>query len=211
MELEEKVALLKEHSTLVRSTDKKAHNFRLNFNKFSDPEIKSLGFRSANGCVFVGEYTNVTEVVYSKYKDEDYEITDREVVKLLLAYAESENIPLNKWLCKETGYVPGTMKTSFGKFLIITADDLADTGVIADGYDSQGFKPYGSLEEAQEKLGKLLSAEFGTDRDTYLSYDGEDESQWYNYQKILNKEADGTHITVWSNSERYGYQIIRIA
>ena len=105
LSLPEKVKLLTENSTLVYNNyeGSNPYSFRVNFNKYSQEEIKSLGFKNANGCVYFGE-NGAHGVEYTTLRDVDYEIYDKNVIYLLLAYAEANNIPVSDSLCKEVGY-----------------------------------------------------------------------------------------------------------
>lgn len=107
-ELEKRVKILDENSNLVRGCEG-APDFRLNFNDFSDNEIKGLGFKTADGCVFVTA-TGVHGVDYNSHglREIDYSITNKETVQTLLAYAETKNIPVGKYLAEKAGYKIGT-------------------------------------------------------------------------------------------------------
>ena len=99
-------------------------------------------------------------------------------------------------------------------YLIITANDHAQTGVIGNGVCEDGaYKPFEIFESAQKELAKILKNDFGTHKSDYLNcHDEEDDSQWINYKNIVSGKPEWDHITVWDGSyERYGYEIVKIA
>ena len=125
--LAEKIKILEENSRLVHNYEDKP-DFRLNFNEYSEKEIKGLGFRTADGCVFVHAH-GVSGVDYNSdgMQEIDYKVTNKETVQLLLAYAETKDIPISKTLAEKVGYEIGAFakKTARDSFRSFANDDEA--------------------------------------------------------------------------------------
>lgn len=109
-ELKIRVEILDKYSSLVADLDTyTSGRFRLNFNKYADEEIRALGFKTADGCIFVHmNGINGVDYNHSGRGNIDYKVTDRNAVQTVLAYAESKGFPIGKDLAEKAEYKIGT-------------------------------------------------------------------------------------------------------
>lgn len=126
-ELKKKVDVLEKNSNLVTGSKSLENGtFRLNFNEYADKEIQSLGFRTADGCIFVNIH-GIYGVDYnsSGLREINYKVTDRNAVQTVLAYAESKGFPIGKGLAEKVGYEVGMFDPKKEEFKEFSSDDEA--------------------------------------------------------------------------------------
>ncbi len=100
-------------------------------------------------------------------------------------------------------------------FIIITANDMGETGAIANGVNEKSqFKPFDTFQEAQDALYETLTKDFGKTAEDFGAEEGNEDdcTAWETYQMLAEHNPRAISLIIeTANYERYGYRIIPVA